>query len=256
MNAYTAQDAPGWEQQQQLEERRLAETMSETRKRVNQMMKGKASNSGGDFQNPTPGNVGAVCTRVIDLGTQSSQYGEKRKVLISWEIDEQMSDGRPFLVSSSYTLSYHAKASLRQMLEGWRGKAYGEGEEIDIAAIIGRPCLLNLVESVGGNGSTYVNVKSVGPLPKGMTPVQPAATVLFDLDGSPPDWDAFNDLSQRLQEKIAASPEYQRIMASPPGATKAAPAPRENVAHGQPAHSAPATAETAPSDDFDDDIPF
>src|SRR6185369_10438591 len=55
-----------------------------------------------------------ICYRVIDLGTQSTNFnGETKlahKVLVSWEIpDEKMDDGRPFTISQSYTWSMHEK---------------------------------------------------------------------------------------------------------------------------------------------------
>ena len=207
--------------------------------------------NGGDFANPSPGTVGAVCTRIIDMGTQESQWGPKRRVLLSFEIDEEMSDGRRFIVSSSYTLSFHEKSALRQALEAWRGKTFAEGEEFDLGAVLGKPALLNLVESDKG----YTNIKSISPLPKGMPALEPDGEVLaFNLDA--PDWDAFNDLSERLQEKIQASPEYQKAM----GKAKSSAA-EERVA--KPAssrvkmESAPKSepAEPLPAD-FDDEIPF
>lgn len=211
---------------------------------------GKKQTGGGDFQNPTPGTVGSVCSRVIDMGTQDSQWGPKRRVLVSWEIDEKMSDGRPFLVSSSYTLSFHEKSALLAMLESWRGKAFGSDENIDLKSIVGKPALLNLVEVEGKNGGAFVNVKSVSPLPKGMPAIAPAdGTTIFNLDE--PDWDAFNDLSEKLQEKIAASPEYKQAMGHDPttqGVVQSPPKKATSVPRGEPAEPMAA--------DFDDEIPF
>jgi len=65
-----------------------------------------------------------VCFRVADLGTQSSVFGSKQQILISWwELpDEPMADGRPFTISRRYTLSSSRKSTLREHLEAWFGR--------------------------------------------------------------------------------------------------------------------------------------
>ena len=80
------------------------------------------------FESAPPGTYGAVCTRVIDLGTQPVQWeGEtkhQRKVSIQWELDENMPDGRPFVINRKFTVSMHEKAALRIFLKGWRGRDF------------------------------------------------------------------------------------------------------------------------------------
>ena len=83
---------------------------------------------GGNFEPAPAGTHVAICYRVIDLGTQESVYnGEKksaRKVLISWELpNEEKADGKPFVISATYTWSMHEKSTLRKTLEAWRGAA-------------------------------------------------------------------------------------------------------------------------------------
>lgn len=196
----------------------------------------KATN-GGDFAPHPEGTTGAVCIRVVDLGTQDGgQFGPKRKVMITWESSELMSDGRPFLINKFYSHSFHEKAKLRQDLEAWRGKAFADGEAFDLSALIGKPCLLNILHNDRG----YADVRSISPLPKGMTPTQATQdTVVFNLDA--PDWDEFEKLSERLQERIAKSPEYARTKAGPSAAPPAAK---------------PEPAVAVLSDDFDDELTF
>jgi hypothetical protein len=73
------------------------------------------------FTNPPAGTYGAVCIKVIDLGTQpvvwegDTKY--QRKVFIQWELDEQMEDKRPFVTGRKFTVSMHEKATLRAFLK-------------------------------------------------------------------------------------------------------------------------------------------
>ena len=106
-----------------------------------------------------------ICFRVIDLGTQQTTFnGDTKtahKVLISWEIpDEVMGDGRPFMISQSYTWSMHEKATLRKSLEAWRGVAFTDRDfgpgGFDIKNIIGKACTLSVVHTAK-NGSVNVH---------------------------------------------------------------------------------------------------
>ena len=112
------------------------------------------------------------CVRMIDLSTQRSEYqGEvswKRQILVSWEVPSELSNsGEPLLISKFYTLSLHEKSNLGKDLTAWRGRAFTELEkqQFDITALLGVPCMLNIVE--GRNGNTKVG--SVMPLPKNDT---------------------------------------------------------------------------------------
>jgi hypothetical protein len=172
-----------------------------------------------------------ICFRVIDLGTQQTTFnGDTKtahKVLISWEIpDEVMNDGRPFMISQSYTWSMHEKATLRKSLEAWRGVAFidrdfGPGG-FDIKNIIGKACTLSVVHTAK-NGSVYANVASIGKVMKGISiPELTNPTAYLWLH--PDRWDAsvFAGLSANLQAKIMASPEYIEMMNQRDGSTSAA----------------------------------
>lgn len=177
-------------------------------------------NEGADFAPPPAGTHVAVCYRLIDLGTQKTEYqGEtktQRKIMLSWELaDELMEDGRPFTVSKRYTLSSHEKSTLRAHLEAWRGKAFTEAEldptnpaGFNIKNILGKGCLLSVVHNTK-DGKTYANVGSLSKLIKGqVAPAPKNELVYFSLD----DFDAatFDKLSDGLKQTIAASPEYLR----------------------------------------------
>lgn len=182
-------------------------------------------NSGGDFTPPPAGTHVAICYRVIDLGTQESEYmGEKKrqhKVLVSWElpneaIPEGDHAGEPFTQHQRYTLSSHEKATMRKHLESWRGKAFTEAEleAFDMKNMIGKPCFLNLIHETK-QGKTYCNIGAIMALPKGTpVPVLKNPQQYLSLEGMlDSDFDAvYSKLSDGLKQTIAKSPEYQELV--------------------------------------------
>jgi len=158
----------------------------------------------------------ARCVRMIDLGTQRSEYqGEvswKRQILVSWEVPNELSNsGEPLLISKFYTLSLHEKSNLGKDLTAWRGRAFTELEkqQFDITALLGVPCMLNIVESRNGN----TKVGSVMPLPKNDT-LEPQfhENLQFSIDdfenGSN---EAFMALSEGIRNIILRSKELENI---------------------------------------------
>jgi len=125
---------------------------------------------------------------VVDLGTQDTSFQGKpkktHKVLIAWELAEKMEDGRPFAITSRYTLSLFDQAILRQHLESWRGRSFTEAElaGFDVKNVLGAYCMLSIVHNKDGD-KTYANVKGVMPVPRGMEKPAPVNQDLyFDID--------------------------------------------------------------------------
>ena len=199
---------------------------------------------GGDFSPMPQGNHVAVCNMVVDLGKQRSvgQYGEKiqHKAFIRWETpDEQIDwtdkDGNEQtgnrVIGSFYTVSLHENATLRGVLESWRGRGFTKDEldGFDITKLLGAPCMINVTHSEK-NGKNYANVVSVTPLPKALKENPPKTSLgllLYDDDNLA----NYDLLPEWLQKKI-----NERIQ--PTGKTDAADpdAWRDN--------------------DLDDDVPF
>lgn len=123
------------------------------------------------------GSYQATCYGVVSVGTipqPNSQFAPKPKVMILWELPHERADfgdkkNMPRAVSARYTLSLGSKATLRKVLESWRGKAFAESElaQFEIDRLIGANCLINLVHKESGD-KTFVNVAAVSPLAKGM----------------------------------------------------------------------------------------
>src|SRR5579859_3411511 len=110
----------------------------------------KVPDAGGDFEIPPAGNHPAVLIAMIDLGTHTEDFQGKQteahKVFLVWELTEEKCAGynRNHVIGRDYTLSLHEKAGLRKMLEGWRGRKYNTGEEINVSKVLGQPCFLNV----------------------------------------------------------------------------------------------------------------
>jgi hypothetical protein len=207
----------------------------------------------GDFQPAPSGTFPAICIRVIDMGTQRTDYqGDvkmQHKILLQFEIQAdkedaefRMSDGRPFVISKRYTASLHEKSAFRKDLISWRGRDFSEDElsAFDVGNVLGKPCMLNVVHTTK-DGKNYANIGSLMKLPKGMQVEHPEnELMLFDL-GSP-DWEVFDKLSDGLRESISKSPEYTDAT---------------NKRHAPPPPQRRTQDEPPPNfDDLNDDIPY
>ena len=208
---------------------------------------------GGDYEYPEVGTYIATCRQIIDLGTQENDYqGTKtypHQILMGWELNENMSDGRPFVVSKFYTASLNEKANFRKDLISWRGRDFTQEElgGFDPRKILGAACLLTLTTNEKGK----IKVSTVAKIVKGMEPpplVNPK--IYFSLQNGEYDHKIFSELSEGIKKIIMQSPEWQARQAE------------LGMAH-QPVESvefAPTTqAPYAPPpmvDDFPDDIPF
>jgi hypothetical protein len=169
----------------------------------------KAS-SGEGFEIPDAGAVVGRCYMVVDLGTQDTSFQGKpkktHKVLIAWELAEKMEDGRPFAISSRYTLSLFDQAILRQHLESWRGRSFTEAElaGFDVKNVLGAYCMLSIVHNKDGD-KTYANVKGVMPVPRGMEKPAPVNKDLyFDIDTGD-----ISVLPEWIQNVVKKSDEYK-----------------------------------------------
>jgi hypothetical protein len=194
---------------------------------------------------PVPeGSYAAVCYRIIDLGTQqtnfSGQTATKRQVMLVFEVfcEERRTDGRPHTISKTYTWSMSEKATLRQELEAWRGRKFTNDDfgrhGFSLETLLGKACLISVMH-VEKNGETYSNISSITCLPKSMTVGGPENETLFVwLEKDEYDTVAFEKLSDKLKEKIRRSPEYQAVIQ----------------------HLSPVTARAAQMIELNDDIPF
>ena len=207
----------------------------------------------GEFK-PVPAGLHlARCYRIVDLGTQRSEFeGQEkfqRKIMLGWELHGKDDEGNelvtergdPMAIFKNYTLSWNDKATLRLDLQSWRGKPFTEAEmrRFDISTVLGAWCMLTVIPRPGKNGKIYSNVKGVSPVPSviktaGLPPaINP--NQLFRL--AEPDFELYETFGKGLKAMIEASPEWQAIQ------------------HKKPAQNGSKAASSG-FDDMDDDLPF
>ena len=174
-------------------------------------------NGGGSFELVPEGNHLSVCSSIIDMGTQEVTYENQptkhqRKIYISWQITgEERSDGEPFYIGKSYTYSSNEKSNMRKDLESWRGQKFTEEElgSFALKNLLGKGCMLNVVHSERG-GKSYANIASIARIPKGLpAPQLSEPPTYFSLEEDEFSWTTFEDLSERMQERIKLSPEFK-----------------------------------------------
>lgn len=111
---------------------------------------------------PAPEGVhSAVCIDLIDLGIQPTQFGDKHKLRLVFEVEEKKEDGKPFTISKSFTASLNPKATLAQFLAKWRGKPIVEGETIDLKKLIGASATLVVSHQTNDDGKTFAGIDAV-----------------------------------------------------------------------------------------------
>jgi hypothetical protein len=187
------------------------------------------ASSGGssEFELAPAGNHVARCYRIVDMGSHKNSYGNTlRKILVSWELhgeDDEgnpltMPDGKPLVISANYTLSLSEKATLRAVLESWRGKPFTlqELSGFDITAVLGHWCMVTIAhETSQKNQKTYANVKSVAPVPavikKNGLPEGVNKVCSLSLEQTTFDQALFDSLSDGIKKKIMESPEYKKL---------------------------------------------
>jgi len=172
-----------------------------------------------EFKIAPTGSHLARLYRIIDLGTQKSEYMGKvnmlRKVKFFWELhgdDLKTDDGKPLIHTRNYTLSLGEKASLRKDLESWRGKSFTDDElrGFDLTNLLDKWCMIT-VQHRESNGKTYADAVAVTPVPavvaKAGLPEGVNTTLLFDMQKF--DQAVFDGLSDGLKNQIMQSAEFQ-----------------------------------------------
>ena len=127
------------------------------------------------FTPPSEGLHQAVCVDVVDLGMQQTQWGEKHKCRIVWQIEEITDAGNRQTLIKQYTISLNPKANLRKDLETWRGRKFTEAElaGFDLEELIGANCQIQVVHNPMDDGRIFANVQAIVPAGKGVTLLRP-----------------------------------------------------------------------------------
>ena len=210
----------------------------------------KASGGTSTFKSVSPGMHLARCYRIIDKGTQITNYkgkvGASPKVMIQFEVHSEDAEGNPLVtdkgepmtISKNFTASLAPASILRQELENWRSQAFTneELEGFKLKNILGAWAMLSVVKEKGSDGNDYTNISSINPvspqIKKMGLPTPHNELKVFDLDD--PDMELFETFGNKTKEAIKSSPEWSQKKT--PAAKKAAP--------------------SSGFDDMTDDVPF
>lgn len=183
-----------------------------------------SSNEGGDFELPPAGLHPAVLIGLLDLGTHTREFGGEKsdvhKLFLVWELTaENDSKGQPFVIGQDFTHSLNKKAKLRGIVEGFLGRTLNDQEPFDLALMIGKPAVVNVMEGTSGSGKKYVEVVSVAKPMKGQNvpeitrePYVFSLTVIHSTkdDLEVPDW-VPPIYGRKIEDEIKKSHEYSRL---------------------------------------------
>jgi hypothetical protein len=175
---------------------------------------------------PEAGATVGVLYSLVDLGHQKTNWDNQEKwspkVRLTFELPDQLDEfeveekgkvtkvSKPMVVSIEQTRSLGEKASLRKLLEQWRGQTFTSKElqAFSLKNLLGKPAMLTLIHKTSQQGRQYCAIAGASKLPKGMK--APAATTNDQLYYEIEQGEAgqFNDMPDWLQEKIRASKEF------------------------------------------------
>jgi len=181
---------------------------------------------------PAPeGPTLGLCVRVIDLGTQRTEFSgsikHQRKLVLGFElpnvkIDEGDHAGEPYIIHQRFTASMSDKANLRPFIENWFAKKFVSPEQIhglasNMHKLLGQPGLVNIVHSKDGK---YANISTIMKWtgPKAELPTPFNKLIAFSLDPSSFDPKVLAVLGEGFQEAIKSSPEYKVVTGQQPDA--------------------------------------
>lgn len=120
------------------------------------------------------------CVDVVALGKRPESFGGKDKGLVAkcavvFRSTEKREDGTHFDLSREFTISTAPRASLRALLESWRGQPYSEDfPNVPLHQMVGAWALVTVAHKPSKDGTkTYANIGSVVPVPKAMRQMLP-----------------------------------------------------------------------------------
>ena len=185
----------------------------------------------GENRNYPPVEAGthhAICTQVIELGTQKEEWDDDvkwtPKVLLGFEfadltIEVETDEGteqKPRVLSKKYTKSMHEKSNLYKDLIAWRGVEFTEEEKMgfSLTDVLGVNCLLQVIHKPKKKGGIKAIIGNVSKLMKNMQKArQKSDLVSYDIDEDGvnipeglPDW---------VIKTIKESVEYQELVGEP-----------------------------------------
>lgn len=139
--------------------------------------KGTARETESKFKPHPAGPFVAQCVDFLNFGECVTDYPGSPKELVPkigyvFRTGKKQANGETCDVFAEFSNFFSPKAKLRLFLESWRGKAYTQEQVkagVDLAAVVGKWCLLNIGHKTSAAGRTYAVVLSISQVPHGMT---------------------------------------------------------------------------------------
>ena len=175
---------------------------------------------------PEAGATIGILYSLVDLGTQKTNWDNEEKwtpkVRLTFELPEQLDEfeveengkrtkvTKPMVVSIEQTRSLGEKASLRKLLEQWRGQTFTSAElkAFSLKNLLGKTAMLTLIHKTSQAGRAYCAIAGASKLPKSMK--APATSVndqvYYEIEQK--EGGQFADMPEWLQDKIRASKEF------------------------------------------------
>jgi hypothetical protein len=141
-----------------------------------------------NYENVKEATYIATCIQIVDLGTQKNFFfGKdkpdakkpapeyKKEIMLVFELDELMQDGRPFTINATYEKTFYktdrstAKNSLLYLLEKWRGKEFTAEElkRFDMSNVLGKACSMTIkLKAPDAKGKQWPVIEAVSVLRK------------------------------------------------------------------------------------------
>jgi hypothetical protein len=182
---------------------------------------------------PEAGATVGVLYSLVDLGHQKTNWDNQEKwtpkVRLTFELPDQTDEfeveengkrtkiSKPMVVSIEQTRSLGEKASLRKLLEQWRGQTFTakELQAFSLKNLLGKPAMLTLIHKTSQQGRQYCAIAGASKLPKGLT--APSGTtndqLYYEIEQG--ESGSFGDMPTWLQDKIRASKEFANTAGKP-----------------------------------------
>ena len=174
---------------------------------------------------PPEGVHVARCYKMLHVGIQNTEYQGEAKtrdtVIIFWELPnaqhtfDEAKGPEPFSINKEYTLTMYEKGALRKHLEAWRGKSYTpeEVKQVDITAVIGHPCQIQIAHKLSAKGNKYSQIVSIMAMPAGLTaPNQ--INDSFEFSVSDFDAEKMAKMANYHQDMVRESVQYKAMQAA------------------------------------------
>ena len=137
-------------------------TETETTETMSTILKYESSS---DWENPKVGMTAAICIDVVDLGLQTTSYGDKYQIKLVFQLDQERSDGKPMRIGRKYTKTLDDKGNFRKDLKSWRGADLTTEElaEFDADKLIGAQAQVLITEFQKTDGTPGTSIGAITP---------------------------------------------------------------------------------------------